>query len=1756
MLLHLLRKLRGRFSPWHLKTRKRRPCRRAGRLRVEPLEDRTVPSTVTWTNPAGGDWDTPGNWSGGAVPGAGDDVVINQPGGATITHAQNVADGARSVSAANPLALSAGSLAVSAAFTDTGAVTLVGGALADATVTAGTVLRAGAGAPSTLQDVTLAGALDVTMPGAVVNVAGAGLTLAGGTVNVGAGAALAFNGTQTLGAAPAGTVTLSGGTVQVPAGSALTLGAGVTVDGTGTVGSGGAVTNNGTVASDAGGLLVVQGATNYSAGTLSGGAWQAVGDSTLELPGASVTTNAANVLLDGANAILASDAGTTNALANLAANAAAGTLSLRDGALFSTGAATFSNAGTVNVGAGSTFAVPGYDQTGGTTALQGGTVGALLPPERTDLAFDGSQTSVSAPSAPSVNPTAQMTIEAWVNPSSTSSPLQGIAGTWDDLTGGNRTYLLWMQFGHLAFYVSHSGAEFPNVVSTTELQPGHWYHVAGTFDGTNLRLYVNGTLEATTNSPGPINTNGHPFLIGRTDAGGSGGQYFDGQIADVRLWGVARSQADIRSAMNSKLTGTEAGLAGYWTLDDGSGTTAADRTGNDSGGLSSPAPVWTAVAPGTVNGEGGTLSGFGTVAGSLTNAGELDLGPTVGTLNIEGGFTQTATGTLALKVGGATPGGGYDQLNVAGAAALDGTLNVTLANGFAPLKGQVFHVLTSASEGGDFASVNLPTADGVTAFNTQPTPAGFDLVGATVPPTSTVSPLPAFSRPSFTVSWFGQDNAGGSGLAFFDVYVSDNGGAFVPFVLHTTATSATFAGVGGHTYGFYSVATDNVGNREATPAGAEATTTVPTQIATKVALTSDHAGGSTYGQAVTFTATVSAGIDIYGPPTGAVQFAADGVNLGGPVALSGGTASLTTAALTAGARQITASYVSDTGNFANSDGGPLAQNVAQAALTVTADSKTKVYGDAVPGLTGSVTGLVNGDVITATFTTTATSASGVGAYPITATLNDPAGRLANYSVTFAPGTLTVTPATLTVTADSKAKVYGTTLPPLTASYTGFVNGDGAGVLSGAPALSTPATASSPVGSYPINAAQGTLSAANYTFAFAGGTLTVTNGTLVVTADNKTKVYGAAVPTLTGSLVGLASGDNITATFTTSATSASGVGGYAITATLNDPDGKLANYSVTFNPGTLTVTPATLTVAADNQTKVYGNAVPALTASYSGFVNGDGPGVLGGAPSLSTPVTAASPVGAYAINVSQGTLTAANYTFAFVNGTLTVTRAALTVTADNKTKVYGDPVPTLTGSLLGVVNGDNITASFSTTATAASGVGGYAITPALNDPGGRLGNYSVTSVPGTLTVTAATLTVSADNKTKPFGAAVPPLTASYSGFVNGDTAAVLSGAPALSTPATASSLPGTYPIFAAQGTLSAANYTFAFVNGTLTVTGSSSSATTTALVSSANPSVTGQPVTFTATVTPASGGGTPTGTVTFLDGGTTLATVALAGGQASFTTAALARGKHLIVAVYAGDGTFAASTSPTLVQRVKGWATEPDPLSPSGTALFVGGASGDSAVDVSTPDGGGTLDVTVWDGGPGRFSFRHSFSTAGLARLVIFGGPGDNVILVHPGVKLPAFVFGGAGDDYLQGGTGPNVLVGGGGNDVLVGGPGRDILIGGRGADVLKGRGGDDVLIGGTTAYDRNVAALSALLAEWARTDEGYATRLSHLLGPDAGGTAGGANGAFYLNPSTVHDDGAADVLDGGGGQDWFFASVAGQDLLRHKQKGEVVTEVS
>ena len=426
------------------------------------------------------------------------------------------------------------------------------------------------------------------------------------------------------------------------------------------------------------------------------------------------------------------------------------------------------------------------------------------------------------------------------------------------------------------------------------------------------------------------------------------------------------------------------------------------------------------------------------------------------------------------------------------------------------------------------------------------------------------------------------------------------------------------------------------------------------------------------------------------------------------------------------------------------DDGTLA--VTPAKLLLAAFDATKTYGDVNPTFALTSAGWVAGDTmataVTGAVTTAATTVSGVGFYAITR------GSLtaANYDITFTPGALSVTPAKLFVAAANQSRTYGAANPPLSITAAGFVNGDvAADVLGGTP--TTAATAASGVGSYAIT--RGNLSTGpNYTLVYTNGTLAVTPAPLTLTATDASKVYGSANPAFSVTGSGFVNGDTLTSAVTGSATAtAGGVGTSAITV----GSLKATNYAITFVPGTLTVTPAPLTLMAANQVRRYGESLGNLTVTATGLVNGDtlGAAVTGAA---GTTATARSGVGVYAIN--RGTLAAPNYEVTFLPGTLTVAPARLTVTADDAARTYGSANPPLTYKVSGLTNGDTVagvvSGTLATDATTRSGVGDYAITAGTL----IVRNYEYTFVPGTLSVTPAPLLVKADDAAKAYGSAVP------------------------------------------------------------------------------------------------------------------------------------------------------------------------------------------------------------------------------------------------------------------------------------------------------------------------------------------------------------------------------------------------------------------
>lgn len=169
--------------------------------------------------------------------------------------------------------------------------------------------------------------------------------------------------------------------------------------------------------------------------------------------------------------------------------------------------------------------------------------------------------------------------------------------------------------------------------------------------------------------------------------------------------------------------------------------------------------------------------------------------------------------------------------------------------------------------------------------------------------------------------------------------------------------------------------------------------------------------------------------------------------------------------------------------------------------------------------------------------------------------------------------------------------------------------------------------------------------------------------------------------------------------------------------------------------TVPVAPASLRVSVLAASKAYAEPNPAFAPSYDGFVPGEGAGALQGTLTFSTAATAQSPAGTYA--VTPGGVSSSNYAITFVDGTLDVNPAALTVKANDVSKIYGEATPAFSVSYAGFVLGEDSSAltgtlTFSTAATDGSPAGVYPVTPG----GLTSGNYAITFVDGTLTVTEA------------------------------------------------------------------------------------------------------------------------------------------------------------------------------------------------------------------------------------------------------------------------------------------------------------------------------------------------------------------------------------------------------------------------------------
>ena len=470
--------------------------------------------------------------------------------------------------------------------------------------------------------------------------------------------------------------------------------------------------------------------------------------------------------------------------------------------------------------------------------------------------------------------------------------------------------------------------------------------------------------------------------------------------------------------------------------------------------------------------------------------------------------------------------------------------------------------------------------------------------------------------------------------------------------------------------------------------------------------------------------------------------------------------------------------------------------ITKAPLTIKAGDYTKKQGEAMPQFVPTFEGFKNNetcDVLSKqpTISCEATANSVPGEYAVTVS----GAEAQNYEITHVNGKLTVTNADLvTLTARSYTREYGEDNPDFGFDVSGAT-------LGGEPIIECAATKDSPVDTYPIVIRQG--SVVNTNGQYVNGILTITKAPLTIRAGNYTKRQGEEMPTIAPTFEGFKNGETKSVltkqpTISCEVRVNSVPGEYAVTVS----GAQATNYAITYINGTFTVTQADpVTITARSYTRAYGGANP----NFAFDINGE---TLGGTPVIECTATEYSPVGTYPIVIRQGSVV--NTNGQYVNGTLTITKAPLTIKAGDYTKKQGDGMPTFTPIFSGFKNYENKSVltrqpTISCEATVNSVPGEYAVTIS----GAEAQNYEITHVNGKLTVTNAdTVTLTARSYTREYGENNPD----FAYVVSGET---FGGTPVIECEATANSPVGTYPIVIRQG--SVVNTNTSFINGTLTIT---------------------------------------------------------------------------------------------------------------------------------------------------------------------------------------------------------------------------------------------------------------------------------------------------------------------------------------------------
>jgi hypothetical protein len=673
--------------------------------------------------------------------------TLEATGGGTLGFAANGA-GLTVTNTGGTINTTGGTLSAFNTTINNGTVTLANGTLTGSTISGANVtvtgtstvgLSNGSILGGTLKNSTtgtieaLSGSFSNELSGTVTNPAGgvikidnnAGLTLGAGTYTNAGTITLNSSGPQSdlvIGASKitlGGTITMSNSLNNlITGGTADTLTNQGTIQGAGNIGdltslvlvnSGtinanqpagltiaakGGVTNNGTLSVASGDVLHVEGNagtfTNFSGSTLTGGIYKTSG--TLEIDqlgstGGEILTDAANIVLNGATASFIDSAG-KNALSNLNTIATGSSFSV-SGQNFTT-AGNFTNNGQLIVGGGSKFDVNGNLTNFSGTSLTGGTynVSGTLQFNGANIVTNAANITLTGASSKITNQGG--TVDALANFATNSSTGSfAISAGRNFTSAGNFTNNGTLNVGNgTKFDVSGNLTNF----SGTKLTGGT-YVIGGTlqFNGANI----------VTNAANLTLAGSAATIINQTSVNGL--KNFTTNAATGKLT-LSGSQS-LTTAGGSVTNG------GMLTVSNGSTLTIGGSSFlfTQTGGTSTIDGTLTSSTASTFNLNGGSLFGSGTVNYSLVDKATVTPGDSAtktGILSVKQTYTQGSGGVLNISIGGNTAGTQFDRLNVTSTAALGGTLNVTLINGFVPAVGATFDILNGSTVSGNWSTIH------------------------------------------------------------------------------------------------------------------------------------------------------------------------------------------------------------------------------------------------------------------------------------------------------------------------------------------------------------------------------------------------------------------------------------------------------------------------------------------------------------------------------------------------------------------------------------------------------------------------------------------------------------------------------------------------------------------------------------------------------------------------------------------------------------------------------------------------------------------------------------------------------------------------------------------------------------------------------------------------------------------------------------------------------------------------------------------